>query len=109
MKKLIVLYQLFDLNYKCSFCGNSILLSDEIIISHNYGHEENYKYNVDLYSELDFLYETILELCNKMFHKLCNHKHFDLKDTFESLKLEKELKNIIKHYFSLFNIFCVLF
>jgi len=104
IKRLIVLYQLFNLNYNCSFCGNPVLLGDEIIISHNYGHKENYKYNVDLYSELDFSYETILELCNKMFkqhkmhslfHKLCNHKHFDLKDTFESLKLEKELTNIL--------------
>ena len=94
------------LGYVCGFCGKEIGEEEKTVVSHNFGHGESSEKNLAFFEEArEWVREMNIQKTYKecyekyfehhylfsVFHEHCNQHHWELKDTFFSLKKSLDL------------------
>ncbi len=92
-KYFIALTQLTQLGGLCVFCGKLIISNHLVVLSHNFGHTTNFDSNgggrISNHNiiEKHYMYSII--------HAGCNAGHRARHDKFDSMKLAKDIRNMV--------------
>lgn len=94
LKTIISLCQLIHNDFKCAYCNQIIKFNDNVIISHNLGHNDNLTQNIQMFG-IDLskifnnddsftLYNSLLKnnYIYSIIHYNCNYKHINDNDSF---------------------------
>lgn len=95
LKFYIALVQLTYNDFRCAYCQKKIDKNDPVILSHNYGHNDNLKTNLRKHNKIRLdqtnTTKNMMDMIDQnhlfsIFHSPCNQTHFEeKKDAFSAL------------------------